>query len=96
MALVVCTWALPKEANEGSQSLQLSELISNAQKNINELAANIKTQLNIPDQDTVVNTLKNQSSTFVNNVQQYITSVSEEVNLQDTLLFFLVNYTFCF
>ncbi|XP_011499734.1 PREDICTED: uncharacterized protein LOC105363678 [Ceratosolen solmsi marchali] len=79
MALVVYTSALPKDTSEALQPLQLSEFINNAQKNINNLAANIKNQLNIPDQDTVVNTLKNQSSTFVNNVQQYITSVSEEV-----------------
>lgn len=80
VTLLACAWAAPKEAETVSQPIQLSELISNAQKNINELAANIKTQLNIPDQETVVNTIKNQSSTFVSNVQSYITNVSEDVS----------------
>ncbi|XP_058790345.1 uncharacterized protein LOC131663756 [Phymastichus coffea] len=79
VALIACAWAAPKEAEVAQQPFQLPEFISNAQKNLNELAQNIKNQINIPDQETVVNTLKNQSSSFVTNVQSYIDNVSEEI-----------------
>lgn len=83
-ALIACTFAAPKEAEKEIMGpINLSEMINNAQKNINELASNIKNQLNIPDQETVINTLKNQSSSFVSNVQNYISSVSEEVSFSD-------------
>ncbi|CAB0038739.1 unnamed protein product [Trichogramma brassicae] len=81
VCLAVSCWAAPEGDKEVAvqQPLQLAEIISNAQKNINELATQIKTQLNLPDQETVVNTLKTQSSDFVNKVQGYISTVSEEV-----------------
>lgn len=79
LAIMAYVYAAPESEKPLNQPLQLSELISNAQKNIEELAVNIKNQLNIPDKETVVNTIKNQSSSFVNNVQGYIANVSEEV-----------------
>ena len=69
----------PRDVKEAAQPTQLSELITQAQTNINNLAEQIQKQLNLPDQETVVNTLKNQSATFANTLQGYITKASEEV-----------------
>ncbi|XP_043800104.1 uncharacterized protein LOC122718817 [Apis laboriosa] len=62
-----------------SPDVQLSELISQAQANINNLAKQIQEQWNIPDQETIVKTVKDQSTNFVNNIQDYIKNVTEEV-----------------
>lgn len=80
VALLACAWAAPKDAvNPASQPLQVSEVVSQAQKHINDLATSIKDQLNIPDQEAVVRTIKDQSTNLVTNLQSLITSVSEEV-----------------
>lgn len=65
--------------SQGTPDVQLSELISQAQANINNLAKQIQEQWNIPDQDTIVKTVKDQSANFVNNIQDYIKNVTEEV-----------------
>lgn len=65
--------------SQGSPDIQLTELISQAQANINNLAKQIQEQWNIPDQETIVKTVKDQSTNFVNNIQDYIKNVTEEV-----------------
>ena len=65
--------------SQGTPDVQLSELISQTQANINNLAKQIQEQWNIPDQDTIVKTVKDQSANFVNNIQDYIKNVTEEV-----------------
>ncbi|XP_053972941.1 uncharacterized protein LOC128873398 [Hylaeus volcanicus] len=62
-----------------SPELQLSDLISQAQTSINNLGKQIQEQLNLPDQETIVKTVKEQSSQFVTNIQQYMTNVTAEV-----------------
>ena len=58
---------------------QLTELIGQAQANINNLTKQIQEQLNLPDQETIVNTVKQQSTDFVTNVQAYMQNMTEEV-----------------
>lgn len=65
--------------SQGTPDVQLSELISQTQANINNLAKQIQEQWNIPDQDTIVKTVKDQSANFVNIIQDYIKNVTEEV-----------------
>ncbi|XP_043253097.1 uncharacterized protein LOC122397771 [Colletes gigas] len=59
--------------------VQLSDLISQAQANINNLGKQIQEHLNLPDQETLVQTVKDQSSAFVTDVQQYIANITEQV-----------------
>ncbi|XP_034171096.1 apolipophorin-III-like protein [Osmia lignaria lignaria] len=65
--------------SQGTPELQLSDLISQAQANINALAKQIQEQLNIPDQETIVKTVKEQSTNFVHNIQDYVKNITEEV-----------------
>ena len=58
---------------------QLAEFIGQAQANINNLTKQIQEQLNLPDQETIVNTVKQQSTDFVTNVQAYMQNMTEEV-----------------
>jgi len=62
-----------------NQPTQLVDLITTAQENINNIGKQIQEQLNLPDQQTVVNTIKEQSNSLVNNVQSYIAQVSEDI-----------------
>lgn len=64
---------------EVSPEVQLSELISQAQTNINNLGKQIQEQLNLPDQETIAKTVKEQSTKFVTNVQAYMTNITEQV-----------------
>lgn len=67
---------------QGSPEVQLTEFINQAQTNINNLAKQIQEQLNIPDQQTLVNAVKEQSTNFVTNIQEYMKNVTEEVAIQ--------------
>ncbi|XP_076675595.1 apolipophorin-III-like protein [Andrena cerasifolii] len=58
---------------------QLTEFIGQAQANINNLTKQIQEQLNLPDQETIVRTVKQQSTDFVTNVQAYMQNMTEEV-----------------
>ncbi|XP_035737772.1 uncharacterized protein LOC118448531 [Vespa mandarinia] len=69
------------EAQQTSnQPLQLSELISQAQANINTLAVQLQEKLNLPDQETLIKNVKEQSTSFVNNLQEFVKNVTEQVN----------------
>lgn len=72
--------------SQGSPNVQLTELISQAQANINNLAKQIQEQWNIPDQETIVKTVKDQSTNFINNIQDYIKNVTEEVMIKYFLI----------
>ncbi|CAK9804954.1 hypothetical protein ANTQUA_LOCUS4309 [Anthophora quadrimaculata] len=65
--------------SQTSPETQLTELISQAQTNINNLAKQIQEQWNIPDQETIVKTVKEQSTNLVNNIQNYMQNITEEV-----------------
>lgn len=65
--------------SQGSTAVQLNQLITQAQTNINDMAKQIQEKLNLPDQDTLVKTVKQQTTDFVTNVQTYIQNVTEEV-----------------
>lgn len=65
--------------SQGSPEVQLTELINQAQANINNLAKQIQEQYNIPDQETIVKTVKEQSSNFITNIQSYMKNITEEV-----------------
>ncbi|XP_015187127.1 PREDICTED: uncharacterized protein LOC107072057 [Polistes dominula] len=62
-----------------NKPLQLSELISQAQANINSFTAELQEKMNLPDQQTVVNTIKEQSTNFVSNLQEFMKNVTEQV-----------------
>ncbi|XP_031839991.1 apolipophorin-III-like protein [Nomia melanderi] len=62
-----------------STAVQLNQLITQAQTNINDMAKQIQEKLNLPDQETLVKTVKEQTTDFVTNVQTYIQNVTEEV-----------------
>ncbi|XP_076619683.1 apolipophorin-III-like protein [Colletes latitarsis] len=62
-----------------SPEVQLNELISQAQTNINNLGKQIQEHLNLPDQETLVQTVKDQSSAFVTDVQQYMANITEQL-----------------
>ena len=81
IALVACSWATFAAAEEANKPLALSDIIENAKKSISDLAATVQKDFNFPDQETVINSLKNQSNVFVNTVQSYINNVSEGVNI---------------
>ncbi|XP_076237077.1 apolipophorin-III-like protein [Calliopsis andreniformis] len=65
--------------SQESLQVQLNELISQAQSNINNMAKQIQEQLNLPDQETIVRTVKEQSNNFVANIQSYMQNMTEEV-----------------
>ncbi|XP_068971501.1 apolipophorin-3-like [Bombus flavifrons] len=65
--------------SQGSPEIQLTELINQAQTNINNLAKQIQEQWNIPDQETMVKTVKEQSTNFITNIQSYMKNITEEV-----------------
>ncbi|XP_060817323.1 uncharacterized protein LOC132907879 [Bombus pascuorum] len=65
--------------SQGSPEVQLTELINQAQTNINNLAKQIQEQWNIPDQETIVKTVKEQSTNFITNIQSYMKNITEEV-----------------
>lgn len=67
------------QQTSSNQPLQLSELISQAQTNINNLAVQLQEKLSLPDQETLVNSVKEQSTNFVNNLQQFVKNVTEQV-----------------
>jgi hypothetical protein len=64
----------------GTQPLQLSDHIREAQNLINNLGAQLQQQLNLPNQEELANTFKEQSTNLANNVQEYIRNVTEEVS----------------
>ncbi|XP_071572312.1 apolipophorin-III-like protein [Temnothorax nylanderi] len=63
----------------GTQPLQLSDHIKEAQAVINNLGAQLQQQLNLPNQEELINTMKEQSTNLVNNVQAYLKNVSDEI-----------------
>jgi len=63
----------------GTQPLQLSDHIREAQNLINNLGAQLQQQLNLPNQEELANTFKEQSTNLANNVQEYIKNITEEV-----------------
>ncbi|KAK0080780.1 hypothetical protein PV325_013329 [Microctonus aethiopoides] len=82
-ALIAITSGLPSGEPNAGESVDapavFADLIAQAQAGIENLRKDIQEKLNLPDQDTVVNTIKTQSTNLVENVQNYIKQVSEDV-----------------
>ncbi|XP_017879388.1 uncharacterized protein LOC108624516 [Ceratina calcarata] len=77
--VLVSVKAAPSDGTApGSSDVKLTDLIQQAQTNINNLATQIQEQLNIPDQDTIVKTVKEQSSNFVTTMQEFMKNMTEE------------------
>ncbi|XP_014469956.1 PREDICTED: uncharacterized protein LOC106741969 isoform X2 [Dinoponera quadriceps] len=65
-----------------TQPLQLSDYITEAQNAISNVGTQIReklAELNLPDNEQFVNTVKEQSNTFANNIQQFMHNITEEV-----------------
>lgn len=58
---------------------QLSDLITQAQTNINDFAKQIQEKLNLPDQETLLKNVKEQTNDFANNFDAYLKNVTAEV-----------------
>jgi len=83
IAVFIESKAVPGEDDTqqtGTQPLQLSDHIREAQNLINNLGAQIQQQLNFPNQEELANTFKEQSTNLANNVQEYIKNITEEVS----------------
>lgn len=65
--------------SQESVANQLSELINQAQANINDFAKQIQEKLNLPDQETLLKNVKEQTNTFATNFEAYLKNVSAEV-----------------
>lgn len=87
LAVVLVAWAEGKvvpasdsvdSQQTGAQPSQLSDYIKEAQNAINTFSTRL--QQNLPNQEEFVNTMKEQSTNFVNNVQAYMKNMSEEVS----------------
>ncbi|XP_076641802.1 apolipophorin-III-like protein [Halictus rubicundus] len=77
---VPATDAVPSNADsQGSVANQLSDLILQAQANINTLAKQIQEKLNLPDQETLLKNVKEQTNDFANNFDAYLKNVTAEV-----------------
>ncbi|EFN86657.1 uncharacterized protein LOC105181259 [Harpegnathos saltator] len=63
------------------QPLELSDYIRHAQNSITEFGAEMQKQFNqaVPNQEEYLNTLKEQSSHFFNNIQNQVQNMTEEV-----------------
>ncbi|XP_076303550.1 apolipophorin-III-like protein [Lasioglossum baleicum] len=58
---------------------QLTVLITEAQANINDFAKQIQEKLNLPDQETLVKNVKEQTNDFANNFDAYLKNVTAQV-----------------
>lgn len=62
------------------QPMQLNDYIKQAQTQITNLGTQLQEQLSLPNQQELVNTLKEQSNTLAENVRSYINTMSDEVS----------------
>ncbi|KAL0122423.1 hypothetical protein PUN28_007268 [Cardiocondyla obscurior] len=62
-----------------TQSVQLSDRIKEAQEAINNFGAQLQQQFNLPNQEEIINTVNEHKTNFVNNVQSYLKTMSEEI-----------------
>ncbi|KAK1117859.1 hypothetical protein K0M31_015531 [Melipona bicolor] len=72
--------AAPSSSNPpASLETQLTDFISQAQVNFNNLTKELQERLNIPDQETFVKNVKDQSSNLITNIQEYINNATEQI-----------------
>ncbi|XP_012525596.1 uncharacterized protein LOC105830660 [Monomorium pharaonis] len=76
---VVPTSDVENQQTGTQQPLQLSDHIKEAQNVINNLSAQLQQQLNLPNQEDFLNTIKEQSTNLANNVQAYLKNVTDEI-----------------
>ena len=75
--------AAPSSSNPpASLETQLTDFISQAQTNFNDLTKELQERLNIPDQETFVKNVKDQSSNLITNIQEYINNATEQVTMK--------------
>lgn len=89
-----------QQTDAQQSSFQLSEHINDAKEQINNLGALL--QQHLPNQEEFLNTMQQQSSNFVNNLQAYLKNMTEEVsvNIFNTLhtyrFFYMWQIEMCF
>ncbi|XP_011172161.1 uncharacterized protein LOC105204680 isoform X1 [Solenopsis invicta] len=71
--------AVPTEGEQSGTQPQLSDYIRDAQTAISSLGTQIQEHLNLPNQEELANTFKEQSTNFANNVQAYLQNITDEV-----------------
>lgn len=64
---------------QGSDGNQLTDLINQAQNNINSITKQIQEKLNLPDQDTLLKTVKEQTTGFAANFETFLKNVTAEI-----------------
>lgn len=64
---------------QASVGSQLSDFITQAQTNINNLAKQIQEKLNLPDQETLLKNVKDQTNDFATTFDAYLKNVTAEV-----------------
>lgn len=84
-ALAVVAHARVPSEPPANSPVPLTDLIAKAQADIAKLGKDLHDSLNLPDQETIVNTLKTHSSNLVTNVKSYVNQVSEEVSSSYTI-----------
>lgn len=64
---------------QGSDGNQLTELINQAQDNINSITKQIQEKLNLPDQENLLKTVKEQTTGFAANFEAFLKNVTAEI-----------------
>ncbi|XP_033341997.1 apolipophorin-III-like protein [Megalopta genalis] len=65
--------------NTNTQGNQLTELINQAQSNINSITKQIQEKLNLPDQEKLLQNVKEQTTNFVATFETYLKNVTKEI-----------------
>ncbi|XP_011631638.1 uncharacterized protein LOC105423558 [Pogonomyrmex barbatus] len=66
-----------------TQPVSLSDYIKEAQNRINDFGIQLQQQFNLPNQEDIVNTLREHSANFTSSVQEYIKTVTDEVKAKN-------------
>ncbi|XP_020706675.1 uncharacterized protein LOC105694113 [Athalia rosae] len=79
VALVASCQAKAVGESPANNPVPLADLITQAQADIAKLGRELHENLKLPDQETIVNALKDHSNTLVTNVKSYVNQVTEDV-----------------
>lgn len=80
VALVAYGEARQTGTPPANQPVPLTDLISQAQSHIEKLGQELRSNLNIPNQDAVIATLKNHTSALATNVKGYVDEMTDKVS----------------
>lgn len=68
------------ENGQANSQPSLADYINEAQTRISDLGTKIQEHLNLPKQGEILDTIKEHSNTFANNVRDYIGNMTAEVS----------------